>query len=105
MRWRLKLEEYDYKVVYKEGKQNTNADALSRILQISVLQTRASTNNNKNFSYSLFLQHALNDALWKTDNIIPQVSEKIKGLLVTEIILLLKLKLHYQILKKTKQKI
>lgn len=29
-RWRLKLAEYDYKVVYKKGKQNTNADALSR---------------------------------------------------------------------------
>lgn len=29
-RWKLKLAEYDYKVVYKKGKQNTNADALSR---------------------------------------------------------------------------
>jgi len=70
-------------IVYKESKQNTNADALSRIPQISVLSTRAST-SNKNFSYSLFLQHALNDALWKIDNIIPQVSGKIKGLLITD---------------------
>lgn len=31
VRWRLKLEEYDYNIVYKKGKQNTNADALSRI--------------------------------------------------------------------------
>jgi hypothetical protein len=31
VRWRLKLEEYDYKIVYKKGKNNTNADALSRI--------------------------------------------------------------------------
>lgn len=31
MRWRLKLEEYEYTVVYKKGKHNTNADALSRI--------------------------------------------------------------------------
>jgi len=31
MRWRLKLEKYDYEVLYKEGKQNTNADALFRI--------------------------------------------------------------------------
>lgn len=30
-RWRLKLEEYKYDIVYKKGKQNTNADALSRI--------------------------------------------------------------------------
>ena len=31
LRWRLKLEEYDYQVVYKPGVRNTNADALSRI--------------------------------------------------------------------------
>lgn len=31
MRWRLKLEEFDYEIVYKSGKTNTNADALSRI--------------------------------------------------------------------------
>lgn len=30
-RWRLRLEEYDYKIVYKKGKYNTNADTLSRI--------------------------------------------------------------------------
>lgn len=30
-RWRLKLSEYDFTVVYKLGKHNTNADALSRI--------------------------------------------------------------------------
>jgi hypothetical protein len=31
LRWRLKLEEYTYEVVYKKGSCNTNADALSRI--------------------------------------------------------------------------
>ena len=30
LRWRLKLAEYDYQIVYKAGKANTNADALSR---------------------------------------------------------------------------
>lgn len=31
IRWRLKLEEYDYEIVYKPGRQNANADCLSRI--------------------------------------------------------------------------
>lgn len=31
VRWRLKLEEFDYEILYKKGKQNTNADALSRV--------------------------------------------------------------------------
>lgn len=30
-RWRLKLSEYDFEVIYKKGKLNTNADALSRV--------------------------------------------------------------------------
>jgi hypothetical protein len=30
-KWRLKLEEFDYRVVYKPGIRNTNADALSKI--------------------------------------------------------------------------
>lgn len=31
VRWRLRLEEYDYEILYKKGTSNTNADALSRI--------------------------------------------------------------------------
>jgi hypothetical protein len=31
LRWRIKLDEYDYEIVYKPGVQNSNADALSRI--------------------------------------------------------------------------
>lgn len=30
VRWRLKLEEYDYEIVYKQGRLNSNADTLSR---------------------------------------------------------------------------
>lgn len=30
-RWRLKLQDYDFEIIYKNGKKNTNADALSRI--------------------------------------------------------------------------
>jgi len=31
MRWRIQLAEYDFEVVHKPGKKNTNADALSRV--------------------------------------------------------------------------
>lgn len=31
MRWRIKLDEYDYEIEYKKGTLNSNADALSRI--------------------------------------------------------------------------
>ncbi|CAC5395107.1 unnamed protein product [Mytilus coruscus] len=30
-RWALELQNYDFEIIYKEGKKNTNADALSRI--------------------------------------------------------------------------
>lgn len=38
LRWRIKLEEFDYEIIYKKGKLNTNADALSRI-EIHVKET------------------------------------------------------------------
>lgn len=44
IRWRLKLEEYDYDIIYKKGRLNTNADALSRI-QLNALETASIDNN------------------------------------------------------------
>ena len=35
LRWRLKLEDYDYEIVFKKGVAYTNADALSRINQLA----------------------------------------------------------------------
>jgi len=31
LRWRIKLEKYNYNIAYKPGVKNTNGDALSRI--------------------------------------------------------------------------
>ena len=41
LRWRLKLAEYEYDVVYKAGKINVNADALSRnpVEQVDITDT------------------------------------------------------------------
>ena len=36
MNWRLEMEEYDYEIMYKKGKENTNSDALSRIYSVVV---------------------------------------------------------------------
>jgi transposase InsO family protein len=35
LKWRIKMEEYEYEVVYKKGALNTNADALSRINKLT----------------------------------------------------------------------
>lgn len=47
MRWRLKLEEYDYEITYKAGKMNVNADALSRV-QISKIEGEEKYERDKN---------------------------------------------------------
>lgn len=39
MRWRLKLEEFEYEIVYKVEKTNVNTDALSRVPIQQVMQT------------------------------------------------------------------
>jgi transposase InsO family protein len=44
VRWRLKLEEFNYEIEYKPGKINNNADALSRIpIEINVNEDNDST--------------------------------------------------------------
>lgn len=35
-RWTIKLSEYDFEVIYRPGKANSNADALSRIPIVKV---------------------------------------------------------------------
>lgn len=48
-RFRLKLEEYNYELVYKAGKINTNADSLSRII--------STVNKNTITNYANFQEH------------------------------------------------
>jgi len=53
LRWRLKLAEYEYEVVYKAGKTNINADALSRNIvnfeeaDCNIIKHNKSLNPNK----------------------------------------------------------
>lgn len=59
VRWRLLLEEYEYEIVYKQGKLNQNADALSRIkpentINEDVKKINSITRNRD--SYSSFLK-------------------------------------------------
>ena len=54
VRWRLKLEEYDYEISYKKGTLNSNADALSRIEpNIDVNISSVSSSYNGPFLLSL----------------------------------------------------
>ncbi|KAM0735324.1 Transposon Ty3-I Gag-Pol polyprotein [Formica fusca] len=51
IRWRLKLEEYDYEIVHRSGKTNTNADALSRNVVLN-LKEEKEENYNERRDYS-----------------------------------------------------
>jgi hypothetical protein len=53
IRWRLKLEEYDYEIFYKPGRINSNADALSRnpVLLNNTSETADTYDNFIRFHY------------------------------------------------------
>lgn len=65
VRWRLKLEEYDYEICYKKGKKNTNADALSRI----EIHTKEVSDKNQNSKTPLeeYIEN-FNDTLSTSNN-------------------------------------
>jgi len=52
IRWRLKLEEYEYEIIHRAGKGNTNADALSRNLVTDQQQVNKITQETEEREYS-----------------------------------------------------
>jgi hypothetical protein len=58
LRWRLKLEEYEYKVKYKKESSKTNADALSRIHVTENVTDRQNANTEQTRQVSSFLRNA-----------------------------------------------
>lgn len=77
VRWRLKLEEYDYEISYKKGKQNTNADALSRI-EININEsTDTNFDSNETVSTVHSAQENLNDGIYISERSINEFSNQI----------------------------
>lgn len=60
MKWRLKLKEYQYEIVYKAEATNTNADTLSRIGQVAITKSSIS---NKLYSYQQYLDKVKNSSV------------------------------------------
>lgn len=55
-RWRLSLEEYEYIPIYKPGKLNTNADALSRVVPTVENKKFMTTTSQTREDYKSFLE-------------------------------------------------
>ena len=74
-RWALALQEYDFKIEYKPGSQNGNADALSR---------RDSPPAEADKCAATFLQsHPSRDELWTAQQQDPVITQLYQGLLTT----------------------
>lgn len=70
IRWRLLLEEYDYQIVYKPGKINCNADALSRIKiydNAEIRNVEASEESYRDFLSKMEKSLIISDKLEESD--------------------------------------
>lgn len=70
MRWRLRLEEYDYKIEYKKGKENTAADALSRIHAVT---------RYENVKLKLAVDHRGHFEQWEKSPELPKLLKIVPG--------------------------
>jgi hypothetical protein len=61
LRWRLKLEEYEYDVVYKKSSSNTNADGLSRIYVTENCSDSKADNSDPNKEEKLAIFKEMHD--------------------------------------------
>lgn len=61
IRWRLKLEEYNYDIIYKQGKLNLNADCLSRIKPEVIESTNMLSINSHKETYDDFIKFHYNN--------------------------------------------
>lgn len=66
IRWRLKLAEYDYRVIYKAGKTNCNADALSRnpVEHETVSERRESAKEHRGCMFPLEINDSDDEAIF-----------------------------------------
>lgn len=73
VRWRLLLEDYDFEIIYKEGRLNNNADALSRIRTF-----QNSTQTYENFLKEFEKKIILNDNIQEVNgNIFDKIDANI----------------------------
>lgn len=68
LRWRLKLEEYDYEIVYKPGRVNSNADALSRYPVNSIVHSNLNKTSYEDYLKKQVTKTISNDTKMEEHN-------------------------------------
>lgn len=78
VRWRLKLEEYEYEIVYKKGTKNTNADALSRLEpEIIELNVHSGSESTHSEEIGVILGNCKKDAIPTTNTVLNEFNTQI----------------------------